>query len=44
MSQALRKINGRLAQTKTTAIFITSCARRSACFFGSPETNTGGKA
>jgi len=31
MSQALRKITGRLSQTKTTAIFINQLRRRSAC-------------
>ncbi|GHD07306.1 recombinase RecA [Zhihengliuella salsuginis] len=44
MSQALRKIAGRLAQTKTTAIFINQLREKIGVFFGSPETTTGGKA
>ena len=44
MSQALRKITGRLAQSKTTAIFINQLREKIGVFFGSPETTTGGKA
>jgi recombination protein RecA len=44
MSQALRKITGALAQTKTTAIFINQLREKVGVFFGSPETTTGGKA
>ncbi|APF40312.1 recombinase RecA [Neomicrococcus aestuarii] len=44
MSQALRKITGRLNQTKTTAIFINQLREKIGVFFGSPETTTGGKA
>ncbi|MEX3565204.1 recombinase RecA [Micrococcus endophyticus] len=44
MSQALRKITGRLHQTKTTAIFINQLREKIGVFFGSPETTTGGKA
>ena len=44
MSQALRKITGRLAQTQTTAIFINQLREKIGVFFGSPETTTGGKA
>ena len=44
MSQALRKVTGRLAQTKTTAIFINQLREKIGVFFGSPETTTGGKA
>ncbi|MBM7051287.1 recombinase RecA [Rothia sp. ZJ1223] len=44
MSQALRKITGRLAQTNTTAIFINQLREKIGVFFGSPETTTGGKA
>ncbi|MDN4612761.1 recombinase RecA [Arthrobacter burdickii] len=44
MSQALRKITGRLSQTKTTAIFINQLREKIGVFFGSPETTTGGKA
>jgi recombination protein RecA len=44
MSQALRKIAGRLNQTQTTAIFINQLREKIGVFFGSPETTTGGKA
>ena len=44
MSQALRKIAGRLGQTKTTAIFINQLREKVGVFFGSPETTSGGKA
>lgn len=44
MSQALRKIAGRLSQTKTTAVFINQLREKIGVFFGSPETTTGGKA
>ena len=44
MSQALRKIRGRLASTGTTAIFINQLREKIGVFFGSPETTTGGKA
>src|SRR5699024_2157527 len=44
MSQALRKITGRLSQSKTTAIFINQLREKVGVFFGSPETSTGGKA
>ncbi|WP_237203546.1 recombinase RecA [Rothia endophytica] len=44
MSQALRKITGRLASTNTTAIFINQLREKIGVFFGSPETTTGGKA
>ena len=44
MSQALRKITGRLNSTGTTAIFINQLREKIGVFFGSPETTTGGKA
>ena len=44
MSQALRKITGRLAQSRTTAVFINQLREKVGVFFGSPETTTGGKA
>ena len=44
MSQALRKITGRLSATGTTAIFINQLREKIGVFFGSPETTTGGKA
>lgn len=44
MSQALRKLTGALAQSKTTAIFINQLREKVGVFFGSPETTSGGKA
>jgi len=44
MSQALRKITGRLNSAGTTAIFINQLREKIGVFFGSPETTTGGKA
>ncbi|GAA2103106.1 MULTISPECIES: recombinase RecA [Brevibacterium] len=44
MSQALRKITGALAASKTTAIFINQLREKVGVFFGSPETTSGGKA
>jgi recombination protein RecA len=44
MSQALRKITGRLSASKTTAIFSNQLREKIGVFFGSPETTTGGKA
>ncbi|MFI7581243.1 recombinase RecA [Kocuria sp. M1N1S27] len=44
MSQALRKITGRLSHSNTTAIFINQLREKIGVFFGSPETTTGGKA
>ena len=44
MSQALRKITGRLRQKKTTAIFINQLSAKIGVFLGSPETTTRGNA
>ena len=44
MSQALRKITGRLNNSGTTAIFINQLREKIGVMFGSPETTTGGKA
>ncbi|KUG51419.1 MULTISPECIES: recombinase RecA [Kocuria] len=44
MSQALRKITGRLSHSNTTAIFINQLREKIGVMFGSPETTTGGKA
>ena len=44
MSQALRKLTGGLSQTGTTMIFINQLREKIGVFFGSPETNSGGKA
>jgi recombination protein RecA len=44
MSQALRKMNGALFNTNTTAIFINQLREKIGVMFGSPETTTGGKA
>jgi recombination protein RecA len=44
MSQALRKLTGLLAKTKTTIIFINQIRHKIGVMFGSPETTTGGLA
>ena len=44
MSQALRKITGRLSATGTTAIFINQLREKIGVMFGNPETTTGGNA
>lgn len=44
MSQALRKLAGSLAKSKTTCIFITQLREKIGVMFGSPETTTGGRA
>jgi recombination protein RecA len=44
MSQALRKLTGATAQSKTCLIFINQLREKIGVMFGSPETTTGGKA
>jgi len=44
MSQALRKLTGVVAKTKTVVIFINQTRMRIGVFFGNPETTTGGTA
>lgn len=44
MSQALRKLAGSLAKSRTTCIFINQLREKIGVFFGNPETTTGGKA
>lgn len=44
MSQALRKITGKVKQTMTTVIFINQIRMKIGVMFGSPETTTGGNA
>lgn len=44
MSQALRKLTGLVAKSKTTVIFINQIRMKIGVMFGSPETTTGGKA
>ncbi|MEA3463978.1 MAG: recombinase RecA [Patescibacteria group bacterium] len=44
MSQALRKLTGIVAKTKTVVIFINQIRMRIGVFFGNPETTTGGTA
>jgi len=44
MSQALRKIVGRLSHTNTTAIFINQLREKIGVMCGRSETTTGGKA
>jgi len=44
MSQALRKITGAVAKSKTVVIFINQIRMKIGVMFGNPETTTGGKA
>ncbi len=44
MSQALRKLSGNIAKTKTTAIFINQLREKVGLMFGNPETTPGGRA
>ncbi len=44
MSQALRKLTGIVAKTKTVVIFINQIRFKIGVFFGNPETTTGGTA
>ena len=43
-SQALRKLTGTIAKTKTTCIFINQLREKIGVMFGNPETTTGGNA
>jgi len=44
MSQALRKLTGAIARSRTSVIFINQLRERVGVMFGNPETTTGGKA
>ena len=44
MSQAMRKLNGSLSKSDTTAIFINQLREKIGVMFGSPETTPGGRA
>ena len=44
MSQALRKLTGAIARSKTSVIFINQLGEKIGVMFGNPETTTGGKA
>lgn len=44
MSQALRKLTGAVANTKTTLIFINQLREKVGIVFGNPEVTSGGKA
>jgi recombination protein RecA len=44
MSQALRKLTGHIARSKTTVIFINQIRMKIGVMFGNPETTTGGNA
>jgi recombination protein RecA len=44
MSQALRKLTGAIARSKTSVVFINQLREKIGVMFGSPETTTGGKA
>ena len=44
MSQALRKLTGTVAKSRTSIIFINQIRHKIGVMFGSPETTTGGNA
>jgi len=44
MSQALRKLTGAVAKTKTVVIFINQLRQKIGIVYGNPETTTGGNA
>jgi recombination protein RecA len=44
MSQALRKLTGTIAKSKTSVIFINQIREKIGVMFGSPETTPGGRA
>lgn len=44
MSQALRKLTGVVAKSKTSLIFINQLREKIGVMFGNPETTTGGRA
>ncbi|MFA6141678.1 MAG: recombinase RecA [Candidatus Omnitrophota bacterium] len=44
MSQALRKLSGCIAKSKTCVIFINQIREKIGVMFGNPETTTGGRA
>ncbi|HIU63874.1 MAG TPA: recombinase RecA [Candidatus Avacidaminococcus intestinavium] len=44
MSQALRKLTGIIARSKTSTIFINQIREKVGVMFGNPETTTGGRA
>ena len=44
MSQALRKLTGSIARSKTAVVFINQLREKIGGMFGNPETTTGGKA
>src|SRR6516225_5894686 len=44
MSQALRKLTGAVAKSKTCLVFINQLREKIGVMFGNPETTTGGRA
>ena len=44
MSQALRKLTGSIARSKTSVVFINQLREKIGVMFGNPETTPGGKA
>lgn len=44
MSQALRKLTGAVARSRTTVVFINQVRHKIGVMFGNPETTTGGNA
>jgi recombination protein RecA len=44
MSQAMRKLTGAIAKSRTTVVFINQIREKIGVMFGSPETTPGGRA
>ncbi len=44
MSQALRKLTGQIARTRTVVVFINQLRQKIGVVYGNPETTTGGNA
>jgi recombination protein RecA len=44
MSQALRKLTGAIARSRTSVVFINQLREKIGVMFGNPETTTGGRA
>jgi len=44
MSQAMRKLSGAIAKSKTSVVFINQIREKIGVVFGNPETTTGGRA
>ena len=44
MSQALRKLTGVIAKSRTATVFINQIREKVGVMFGNPEVTTGGRA